>query len=238
MRLKDTILPALLLSALFMTSCSTEDGNTTLTIKGDVGTSTARARAAQSITLFDIQGNEFTLTEARVALRHVEFDADSSVNSSYKIEGPFVVDLITGVSVPEIVTPTDSLAGNQYTRIDLRIDDTDDGYFQITPTDKLYGYSLYAIGEHNGTPLEIQLKFNEDIRFDFVSPINVEAYKDHDFALSLKVSEWFAQIDLTDCLNDLSGNDTLKISDDASTCDEVEGDLKTAVKTMYDLDKM
>jgi hypothetical protein len=224
----------LLLSSILFIGCSKGEGTTSLTINGE-GSSLSRARAVQSLAIIDAAGNQFTITEARVAVRHVEFGDDSDSSQSYKLEGPFVVDLLTGVSEPEMEVASDSLVGIDIERVDVRIDDVDDDYPQVQPSDELFDYSLYVEGaDTDGTPLVIQLKFNEDIRFDFLSPITVEGGESYDMTLALRMVDWFSAIDLTDCLNELSGNDTLVISDESNTCNSVEGDLKTAIKNMYD----
>lgn len=231
--MKAQLLTTVLFSTLLFFGCfdNTVDslsGNTTtsLIIKADNNIT----RSTKTIELTDIAGNNFTLTEARIGVRHVEFEMDN--DSSYKIEGPFIVDLLTGSATPEIKT-TDIPIGT-YHRIDIRIDDTDENFPMITQDDSLYNYSLYAKGEYNNKEFIIKLKFNEDVRFDFASPVSIVDLILNKFVLTLKVSDWFSQIDLSECLNDIDDNEILIIGDKENSCNEVEGALKETIKNLYD----
>lgn len=212
---------------LFFYSCGDDepkDTVTTLQVKTE-----AKSRA---ITIVDSKGNSFTLTEAKLGIRHVEFE--TAQDSSYKITGPFIVDLMNGSATPAIKTMT--IPSGSYSRVDIRIDDTDDDFPGLSQDDPLFSYSFYGKGTYGDKPFVIQLKFNEDVRFDFQDALQVSAETTNSFKLSLEASEWFAQLDLTDCIDEISGNDTLVISE-SGTCSDVEGALKTAIKTMYDFEK-
>ena len=218
-------------SLFFFSGCSNDDVSDTTT-KLSIAESSIHSRA--KVTIADSKGNEFSLNEARVALRHIQFDEIG--DNSYEISGPFVVDLLTGISTPEIIS-TDIPAG-EYSRIDVRIDDTDEDFIKINSDDPLFEYSLYAKGTFGDSEsFELKLKFNEDARFDFETPYSITAETDNQFNLSLNISEWFSEIDLSDCLSEHEDGKTLLISDEYGTCPDVEGDLKTAIKTMYDFDK-
>lgn len=217
---------------LLFTSCSDDDASSETTTKLRMGNYTALSRSA--VTMEDSKGNSFSLSEARIGVRYVEFE--TALDSSYKVQGPFVVNLLTATSSPEIVTT--SVPAGEYSRIDVRIDDTDSDFPDITSADPLWENSLYGKGTYDGDkPFEISLKFNEDVRFDFTSPVAITTDAVNTFNLALNLSEWFAELDLTDCIDQLSGSDSLIISDENGTCPDVEDDLKRAVKTLYDLDK-
>jgi len=80
-----------------------------------------------SIVFSDLSGTIFRITEARANIRHIQFNlseegiAEDPINQ-ISIEGPFIINLISGETTPYIGDlPLDP---GTYKRIDVRLDDT------------------------------------------------------------------------------------------------------------------
>lgn len=150
------------------------------------------------------------------------------------VEGPFIADLIQGTSTPSLTTLL--IPSGLYTRIDVRIEESkaEDGL--LAAGDPLLGRSLYARGsfEYQGTTHELQLrlKFNEDVRFESKTGIEVAETAANDIVLSLDENAWFKGINLAACLDE--GNLTLEadgslVIDEESGEDEC-GDIENVIK--------
>lgn len=231
--MKAQLFSILLMSTLFFFGCvetsltgSSKDTVTTLSIRAN----STQVNRSGEIELQDKVGNAITLSEAKLAVRHVEFVMEN--DSSYKITGPFVVDLLSGVTTPEISSTEIPLGA--YKRIDVRIDDSDEDFTMISSNDSLYEYSLYAKGMYEEREFIMKLKFNEDVRFDFAAPLSVLDIARNDFVLTLTVSEWFSLLDLTECIAAQEKMDIVTVVDDEEWCSDIEGDLKETIKNLYD----
>lgn len=134
----------------------------------------SRSVTSASLTVTGADGMEqgvITLTDARISLKEFKFkraeaeaaEEDLEVeNEDIKLEGPFVVDLLTDIMTPEM-PPVDVVAGT-YTEIEVKInvietdvedpeyEDVDDnGDPLVDPvTDPMAGYSIYLEGTYTG----------------------------------------------------------------------------------------
>ncbi len=197
----------------------------------------------------DMSGTLFTINEARVNVRHIQFDlpqddsTSTDTTNQISIDGPLIIDLMTAISVPDIGSFT--ILPGIYRRIDIRLDDTkaDDGL--VTPSDILFDNTLVVQGkfDYDGNPnrnYTIILKFNEDVRFEEPAGIHVEESSTTDILLRLIINEWFQGVDITSCLD--SGDLTVEpsgdlIIDDSSgsgDCQNIEQTIKNNIKNNYD----
>lgn len=246
----------LLILSAAMTAAACVDTGTTGTHVGNPGNIGFTVSSALSATPQETQlrfkddsAVTYTLTQARAHLRRVELylpngvscqDVASLLTSAsqrcaedddkLQIEGPFILDLLTGESSPSLsALPIPPLA---YPRIDYRFDDADAG--AVPATDPLSGNSLNVIAtfEHQGSPatLTIQLKFNEDARVENGASLALaeQGRLDVDF----DIAQWLNAAPIAQCLNDgdlqLQGQQ-LSITDDTD-CDGLEDTLKDNIK--------
>lgn len=150
------------------------------------------------------------------------------------VEGPFIADLINGTSTPSLTTLL--IPSGLYTRIDVRIDEADEGEGLLTAGDPLLGRSLYARGsfDYQGTSheLRIRLKFSEDIRFENKAGIEVLETGANDVVLSLDENAWFKGINLVACLDagDLTLESDGSLVIDEDTGEDECGDLENRIK--------
>ena len=227
---------------------ATDENLTLATFKLQLGSSLAKSAGAQTtFPMVDESGTIFTIPEARVNVRHIQFDlpesseADSSDKLSF--DGPFLFNLTAGTITPDIASFT--IEPGVYKRIDVRFDDSEalDGLIQAG--DPLLDNTMLIKGtfDYDGNTarnFQLVLKFNEDLRFEAAGGIVVEAGQTTNMTLELDVNAWLVGLDITSCLDDgeltLDSNGDLIIHDDnPSDCQDIEGIIKDNIKNNYDL---
>lgn len=227
---------------------ATDESPTSATFNLKLGSSLAKFAETQStFPVTDGSGTVFTITEARVNVRHIQFDlpegSDADSSSKVSFDGPFLFNLTDGTSTPDIVSFT--IEPGTYKRIDVRFDDTEalDGLVQSG--DPLLDNTMMIGGtfDYDGNAVrnfQLVLKFNEDLRFEEAAGIVVDEGQTTDMLLELDVSEWLTGIDITSCLDggelSLDTNGDLILDDsNASDCQDIEGLIKDNIKNNYDL---
>lgn len=235
--------------SFILVACSSTEEDTGVTFKlgltdGTVSSKMARA-AGDAQTFTDVGGTSFTITTARVNIRHIEFDhADENADSTdnkVKITGPFVYDLINQTSSPAISVI--DLPTGTYKRIDIRLDDAEVSDGVVTATDQLAENTMYIAGTYgaDANSFEFLLEFNEDIRFEDATGISVDVTTATDMLLTLDVTDWLDGINITQCIEDdevvVDSDGALLVDDNNSggNCSDMEGTIKTNIKNSYDL---
>lgn len=236
-----------ILSSLILAACGGDEG---------VGLSIRAASSGAGLGLADEGGTTYALQSAQVHLRHIELDLPAGTtcadlegelagaaclsDAKIRIDGPMVVDLITGATTPDLGKV--ALPAGTYSRIDFRVDDGDPQEGLIQAGDALDDYSLVvdATFDYEGTPvtLLLSLNFDEDIRIE--RPAGVALAPADNLAVKFVVDDWLAGVDIAGCLDDgeltLDG-DTVVIDDLADgACGGVEDIIKNNMKNSGDLD--
>lgn len=213
------------------------------------------------LTFQSSDGASFTLTQARIHLRDIRLDLPQGTkcadvigmtsgvqckgsdsggagSGTLVVAGPLVVDLMTGVSTPDLsglIIP----AGN-YKRIDFRLEE---GHADELPAgETLIGYSLKVSADPaqaGGKKLELALKFSEDARFD--SATGVDVPEGGKLIAMLQPTQWLTGLPLASCISkgDVAvEGDTVRIDDQAKgECSGAEDLVKRNIKTSGDLRK-
>lgn len=203
-------------------------------------------------------GTTFTLTQARIHLRDIRLDlpkgtkcedviglvsgADckgSDDSKTIEVEGPIVVDLMTGATTPDL-SGLRIPAGN-YKRIDFRLEESKAE--EVGAAEPLVGYSFLANADFTqdgvARKLELKFKFSEDARFD--SDTGVDVPEGGSLVAFLKPQAWLEGVPLGKCIRDGDVeiiNNTVRIDEESgSKCSDAEGAVKEAIKTSGDLRK-
>ncbi len=190
---------------------------------------------------------EFYLPEGQCA--HGDADApdsgtddDGECEDKIRIEGPWVVDLMTGEATPDL----DGLKVpvGEYRRIDIRFEDAGKKQArEIEIPAELMGLSLRADGAYSGEAaenFELRLTFNNDVRFESKAGIELTAEEPQTLFAQLDVQSWFDRVELDECfrkdrLDVVDG--TLQILDEGRRCSDVENAIKREMKHGGRLDK-
>lgn len=190
-------------------------------------------------------------------IRHVEFylpegqcaggevgspDAsDSGCQDKIRVEGPWVVDLMTGVATPSM--DQIRVPAGAYRRVDVRFEDADKNAANgIVVPDELHSWTLVATGEYAGeaaAAFDMRLKFNGDARFQSQAGIVVSAEGAREMTMALDVERWFSVVSLDDCFAKdrlTVADDVLLIEDQGRRCNSVENAIKTVMKHPHRLD--
>ena len=207
-------------------------------------------------------GVTFTLSEARIHLRDIRLDLprgtrcedvsglltgatckakdatstskddDSGESGTVVVPGPLVVDLLTGVTTPDLSGLR--LPAGTYKRIDFRLQDarSDD----VPSGSPLLGYSLQvkATFERDAAlqTLDLKLKFSEDARFE--SSTGVTVAEDDALLALLSPQTWLEGLPVGQCLQkgDLQLNsNVLRIDDRAKgACNDAESLVRANIK--------
>lgn len=249
----------LIVVALF-SACSDDptapaaDGKATFTMQlssSTGATSKSTLSTAAMDTLFsvtDLSGTLFTIKEARTSVRHIQFDfpdgeIDSLDEDKISIDGPFLIDLMTGISTPVISEFT--IEAGLYKRIDVRLDDSKASDGLVDSSDALFENTLVVSGNFDydnvlGRSYSIVLKFNEDVRFEEPGGILIDEETLNNVVINLLVDEWLEGIDITACLDagdltlDNQGNLLIDGSSGGGGCQDIEGIIKSNIKNNYD----
>lgn len=243
--------------ALLLTSACSGSGDTGFSVRA-VTSASHTADTPEAVT--DQGGSQYTLVEAWLHIRDIELDLpagvtcadveadlaggaycdpdddslDDSPEAKIKLDGPFIVDMITGETTP-------SLAGVRvpalaYSRIDVRADDGDPQEGLVEPGSALDDatYVVAATFEYEGstTELRFSLNFDEDIRIE--QPGGIELAGDEDLVAEFVVDSWLNGVDIAGCIGDgeLSIDSGVVSVDDRNdgACGGIEDTIKNNMK--------
>jgi hypothetical protein len=203
----------------------------------------------------------FGLVEAQLHLRDIELDLPDGAkcgdvpetegtrcdedSDKIVIDGPFVIDLVTGQTTPDLSAI--EVPAGVYKRIDFRVEDGDPDEGVVAAGSALDDRSFAGsfTFDDQGTPLTLRLslRFNEDIRLE--DPAGIDASGSAQALLAkFDISAWFAGLDISGCLADgelTNENGEVLVDDDvlsgSGDCSDIENTLKTNMKNSGQLDK-
>ncbi len=211
----------------------------------------ALAKSKAGFLIEDNSGLKIEITEIMVNVRHIEFDLPAGVEcnennnfctqTSIKIDGPFVFDLLAKTSNPEV--PEFYIPEGEYKRLDIRLDDVkeDDGILakgHILENNTMLVKGKFGYDGTENRNLTILIKFNEDARFESEGTISVGETEPHNFLLQFLAANWFSNIDISSCIENedpgFDNNGDLLLDD--SVCGELENNLKENIKNSGQFD--
>ncbi|MCB0221412.1 MAG: hypothetical protein KDH09_17070 [Chrysiogenetes bacterium] len=230
---------------------------------------TASAKATDPVpaglAMADQDGTVFVMDTARASVKDVEIELpegmeceDSeddiaselltceSVDDSFAIKGPFVLDLIAGTSTPDISAV--GLPSGTYSHVAVKFEEAEVEDGLVPAEDPLAGHTIYLSGTFKFDPndagetektFEMLLKFSEEAEFANVAGATIDSLAADDLILSLDVASWFSALPITSCITngDLQVVDNhLMISDATGDCQNLEDTLKEAIKGSAELD--
>ena len=147
-------------------------------------------------------------------------DDDSDDRGTILIDGPFLVDLVTGESTPSLDSVR--IPALAYERIDFRMEPADDGTGLIARNDLLVDNSLVVLAgfalDGSDSELVLTFDFTEDVRFEGLAGGRVS---DGDsLELLLDVSGWFDGVDMASCVRNA----------ESDACEDIEDIVKDNIK--------
>jgi hypothetical protein len=203
-----------------------------------------------SFSVTDAGGTQFTIRKAFANVSNVRIrlpdgsgcEGTSEVtceSGDIRLPGPFVSDLMTGASTPELksfVAPAGA-----YRRVELRLEPLSPA--AATPEPALGGHTIFISGifEYSGKTARaftIALDFDEETRVESGQGMTVLDSGVTRMLVRLKVDTWLAHSNITSCLADhslaLDSAGNLAIDKD-HTCGNLEQSLRDGIKGSCDL---
>lgn len=162
------------------------------------------------------------------------------------IEGPFMVDLILGASIPESGELT--VPPGTYKKVKIRFGESSG--LNLPPDHPLVGHTLYAAGTiriPNETPettddsvYSYLMPFDFDVEPEFENPAGIsitDGALDR-IILNLDVNKWFTGLPIGDCIEELDPIvEPINFAADLEgDCEDVEEALKDNIEQSGDLD--
>lgn len=174
-------------------------------------------------------------------------DGISQTEVELVIEGPFVFDMVSQTSTPDLSDL--QIPSGVYKEIEFRIDDAEVEDGVVTSGDELDGHSLVAAGqfldlEGNAQNFELRLNFNEEWEIENEAGIEVVEGLNNNILLQFAGAGWFEAVDLATCFADdeleVDESGVVQISEETSgsgDCSDIESLIKDNIKQKVELDK-
>jgi hypothetical protein len=242
---------------LLLAGCSgtsTGNGLGTSTGNGLVSVSMTLQRSdalcgVEPVVVSDAGGESFEFNQARVGVRDIDFYLAEGVTCNelsldlqgpvtcdgdkVRVAGPFVVDLLTGESWPDLSGLT--IPAGDYRRVDVRFDDAREDWGLVEATDPLLGnsFALEGVIVATGELFRVTVDVNVEARY-----INEQAQLLPEDApasvlLTLNPEQWFAALPISECIAEgefTRSGEVILIQDSGSNCQEIENALKHAIR--------
>ena len=239
-----------------VSGCAQEAGTSSLKmLLGNAAVTKPENPISQAVTpapTFSDGNTTFTITEAQVNVRNVILD-DANGSAQHTVNGPFMLDLLTGNATPNTITFEPPAA--TYTRIDVRVDQANVEDNLVPAGDAMLGNSIRISGTYATTTPSAQGKFTimfgltEDIRFEPTGGIAIDDENSANIVLKMDVTDWLVDpansttVDLSACMSTYLDTSTVEdttdvLIDDNSgkTCSgvQIEKIIKSNMKNLYD----
>jgi hypothetical protein len=163
-------------------------------------------------------------------------DGEQEIESKIRLQGPFVFDLLTGASTPDLGTLTVPSGIYREVEVDLHEAEAEDGL--LSAGDPLIGNTLHVEGTYTGVdgssqPFSMALDFDEEIEIESPGGVQVLEGDVEPIATQLDVSMWFAGVDLSAC----AASGSVDIDDsESSACDNLEETIKENIKNSFEFE--
>lgn len=199
--------------------------------------------SADDLVFADADGTVYTLTEGELLIDQIElelpefidcedieaqlsdgvacdsafqdtFDDDTSTDAELKISGPFVLDLVTGETTPDIGDV--QIPAVIYDEVDVELDTADTDVRGVEPGDAIIGKSWVVratFQDEKQSERELSLSLGTDTEIDVEPDEGLDVPEGGRLVITLDVARWLEGIPLTQC--------------------RLDGDLKTSGNTVF-----
>lgn len=237
---------------------------------------TGLAKSTMEVDLFsmsDLSGLKFTVKEARINVKKIKLetgefegagcspaiaasdepegdasgsDLDCPEEEELTLRGPFVVDLLTGLSQPSLDTL--SVPARAYKEVEIKLDDARDEDGIAENQDDLIGNTLLVKGTF-GLPGQVErpfvmaLNFDAEIEIESAGGLALDAAGLSNILISLKLEQWLANLDLQGCLlkpdMEQGPGREIMLSEESSLgkCLDIESTVKENIKRSFEVEE-
>ncbi len=169
------------------------------------------------------------------------------IESEIKIQGPFVFDLLTGASTPDLGALT--IPSGVYREVEIKIEKRETPSGTPITDPNLEGNSIYVEGAFtDGSAVDhdfvLALEIDEELEIESEVGFNVLEQSANTVVAGLNVDAWFSGIDLQACVDSgdfpLDSNGDLQLRDDdeltgQNVCENLEETVEDNIKTSFEL---
>ncbi|MDB5104673.1 MAG: hypothetical protein JWP91_2362, partial [Fibrobacteres bacterium] len=256
---------AVLASATLFSAClfQSKDENTAsakFEFKAVSSAALAKTSAGETLVIGDTSGVRLTFTEALIHIKKIqlksESDDDKCDDSGSKVEdpadkdcdggseatvngGPYILNLLTGASTPDIGTLT--FPAGVYDRVKIHIHHAEG---KDTSSTSLGGNTLMAKGTYSSAggeekPFTMALRFNEIIQIRNPAGMNLDADALHTIIVGLNAGQWLRNLNVAGCLKSLGANGAVILNEDSDMgkCLDAEHIIKDNFRTSFKVHK-
>lgn len=204
-----------------------------------------------SFTVTDAGGTPFTIRRAYVNIDEVRIrlpdgencehvpDTVACANDDIEIPSPFLSDLMTGTSTPDVGTFSTPIGA--YRRVEMKLAPLSAS--APSPTEALRGHTVFISGDFaykgkSDRTFTITLDIDEELRIESTDGMTVLDTGVTRLLVQLKVDDWLAHSNITSCLDadslslDSAGNLAI---DPTHTCANIGQSLSDDVKASCEL---
>lgn len=130
-----------------------------------------------------------------------EHDGDCGDESEFSVRGPFVIDLLTGTSTPDLGSITVPAGTYRKLKIELHHGGENDsnGLHDSTLTAK----GTLTLPDGAVVPFSLAVRLNENISIRNAAGITLDGSTVNTILVGLAAGDWFKGLDLTSCLGSL-----------------------------------
>ncbi len=189
------------------------------------------------------QGGLFQIDEARVVLADLEFvqagtNCDETEESEIEFRGPYIVDLLTDVSDPDLGEVT--VAAGRYCEIELRIEKLDVAEIPtgVDATDPIVEHSILVRGlSPAGTAFVVMAEFDEEFEIESrEAGIVVSDTESTALILGFLLEEWFVGVDFASATVN-QGQILIDPNTNSVLLETIKVNVKRSAKLYGDLNK-
>lgn len=233
-------------------------------IKTAASSALAKGSAAGDLVLGDSTGVRITLNEALLNIKKIHLGEDSKedtcgdglpklgdstkskddedcVDKSDKTfkGGPYIVNLLTGVSTPDIGTI--AVPAGSYNRVKIHIHQPDGKDAGLMQDQTFLAKGTYSNMGGVEMPFTLSLKFNEVIHIRSTAGMDLDAEALNTILVGLNAGTWLANLNLKGCLStlDMSAGGAIVVTEDSpfGKCLDAEHVLKDNFRGSFKINK-
>lgn len=220
------------------------------------------------LSMTDSTGLTFTVTEARAFIGKIKLisgddtcedkvelaaaptdsgktdDGDCGKGEN-ELNGPFVVDLLTGATLPAMGDL--SVPAGIYKKVKIHLDHAQKSDNLVDSTDPLMGHTLYVKGTYSmpgqeEKPFTLMLKFNEEVEMETLAGMQLDAATLNTLLVSIKMDGWLKAMDVGGCLAkpevaaSLAGGLIFSEDTEIGRCLDIEKTVKENIRNSFEVE--
>lgn len=162
-----------------------------------------------------------------------------------ELKGPFVVDLLTGATLPAMGDLV--VAAGTYKKVKIHLDHAQKSDNMVDSTDPLMGHTLYVKGTYSlpgqeEKPFTLMLKFNEEVEMETLAGMQLDAATLNTLLVSIRMDGWLKAMDVGGCLAkpevaaSIAGGLIFSEDTEIGRCLDIEKTVKENIRNSFEVE--